>query len=402
MLTLSTEFVSLDRSQDNPMAFLHPSTLSPSFSQRSTFLHSTTSVHVSKRPADLPSRSSIRMDLPSKGVYDPSASPADIRAVVFGATGYIGRVVTQEFLEKGFAVTAFSRPKSGVSGKDTASDLETSFPNADIVLGDVTNPEDLPSAFEKLGAKGTVAVSCLASRTGGIADSQRIDYQATSDVLRAARAAGVKHFVLLSAVCVQKPELEFQRQKLRFEAELEQAAKEDEEFSYSVVRPTAFFKSLAGQVERLKNGKAYIMFGDGDLSKCNALSERDLARYMIECVTNEDRRNQILRIGGPGNPVTPKEQAEMLFNILGKKEKYVKVPIGIMDAAIGGLAWVEERTKWWGGLTDAVEFAKIGRYYAVEDMVAPGVGGDTLEQFFTEAVKDGGMKGQDLGAAKVL
>ena len=52
-------------------------------------------------------------------------------------------------------------------------------------------------------------------------DSWDIDYQATMNTLEAARAAGAKHFVLLSAICVQKPLLEFQRAKLKFEAALQ-------------------------------------------------------------------------------------------------------------------------------------------------------------------------------------
>jgi hypothetical protein len=36
-----------------------------------------------------------------------------------------------------------------------------------------------------------------------------------------AREKGTKHFVLLSAICVQKPLLEFQRAKLKFESDLQ-------------------------------------------------------------------------------------------------------------------------------------------------------------------------------------
>jgi divinyl chlorophyllide a 8-vinyl-reductase len=102
------------------------------------------------------------------------------------------------------------------------------------------------------------------------------------NTLEAARAAGAKHFVLLSAICVQKPLLEFQRAKLKFEAalqvgmasahtplcicmlcqgrmhfqaphrhtnaELRGMLQGAGDITYSIVRPTAFFKSLAGQV----------------------------------------------------------------------------------------------------------------------------------------------------------
>lgn len=92
-------------------------------------------------------------------------------------------------------------------------------------------------------------------------DSWAIDYQATANALQAARKAGAAHFVLLSAICVQRPLLEFQRAKLRFEAELQAAG----DITYSIVRPTAFFKSLAGQVTHLGLEPAY---GDLRMGVC--------------------------------------------------------------------------------------------------------------------------------------
>lgn len=51
-------------------------------------------------------------------------------------------------------------------------------------------------------------------------DSWLIDYQASLNCLEAARAQGAQHYVLLSAICVQKPLLEFQRAKLAMEKAL--------------------------------------------------------------------------------------------------------------------------------------------------------------------------------------
>ena len=70
-------------------------------------------------------------------------------------------------------------------------------------------------------AGGDVSViSCLASRSGVKTDSYLIDYQATLNVMEAARAAqqnhlpdNAIHFVLLSAFCVAKPLLQFQYAK---------------------------------------------------------------------------------------------------------------------------------------------------------------------------------------------
>jgi len=65
---------------------------------------------------------------------------------------------------------------------------------------------------------------------------------------------------------VQKPLLTFQQAKLKFEGALQAAG----DISFSIVRPTAFMKSLAGQVESCKAGGPYVMFGDGQLASCKA------------------------------------------------------------------------------------------------------------------------------------
>lgn len=230
-------------------------------------------------------------------------------------------------------------------------------------------------------------------------------------VLLLEKKLGAKHFVLLSAICVQKPLLEFQRAKLKFEAELMKETEMDSGFTYSIVRPTAFFKSLGGQVELVKDGKPYVMFGDGNLCACKPISEEDLASFIADCVLGEDKINQILPIGGPGKALTPLEQGEMLFRLLGKEPNFLKVPIGIMDFAIGVLDFL---VKIFPSMEDAAEFGKIGRYYAAESMLVldpetgeysaertPSYGEDTLEEFFEKVLREG-MAGQELGEQAIF
>mmetsp|Transcript_31623 Transcript_31623/g.100843 ORF Transcript_31623/g.100843 Transcript_31623/m.100843 type:complete len:230 (-) Transcript_31623:39-728(-) len=216
-----------------------------------------------------------------------------------------------------------------------------------------------------------------------------------------------RHFVLLSAICAQKPLLEFQRAKLKLEGELMEVPG----MTFSIVRPTAFFKSLGGQVESCKGGGPYVMFGDGQLAACKPISERDLASYMADAVQSSDLCNKILPIGGPGKAMTALEQGTLLFKLLGKEEKFIKVPIQVMDVVIkifdilAGL---------FPNLVDAAEFGKIGRYYAAESMLVwdddrgeydadatPSYGEDTLEAFFKKGIEEG-MAGQELGDQAVF
>lgn len=326
--------------------------------------------------------------------------PNQINVLVAGSTGYIGKFVVEELCRRGFNVVAVARRGSpGVSER------------AAVCFSDVTDPASLNKSLDALAVRFDVAVSCLASRSGGIKDSWNIDYTATKNTLAAARRLGAAHFVLLSAICVQKPQLAFQNAKLKFESDLAGEAASDPAFSYSIVRPTAFFKSLAGQVETVKDGKPYVMFGDGRICSCKPISERDLAAFIADCVTDKSKAGRVLPVGGPGKAVTPAEQAEMIFRQTGRKPWFVKVPIGVMDFAIGVLEFL---ARVFPAMEDAAEYGRIGRYYAVESMLVmdpatgeyreeetPAYGKDTLEEFFARVVREG-MAGQELGEQSIF
>ena len=48
-----------------------------------------------------------------------SREPKDVRVLVVGPTGYIGRFVTKELIQRGYQVVAFAREKSGIGGKSS-------------------------------------------------------------------------------------------------------------------------------------------------------------------------------------------------------------------------------------------------------------------------------------------
>jgi divinyl chlorophyllide a 8-vinyl-reductase len=179
--------------------------------------------------------------------------------------------------------------------------------------------------------------------------------------LQEAQASGVKHFVLLSAICVQKPLLTFQHAKLAFEDALVKSG-----MRYTIVRPTAFFKSLCGQIERVRKGKPFLLFGDGQLTACKPISDQDLGNYLAQCVSDPALHNRILPIGGPGPAITPLQQGEYLFSLLGQTPKYSHVPVKMMDAIIGALSVLGRLLP---PLANKAELARIGRYYATESML---------------------------------
>jgi divinyl chlorophyllide a 8-vinyl-reductase len=284
------------------------------------------------------------------------------RVMVLGATGTVGLATAMALVAQGYDVVCFGRSKPDIQLKAT------------FRLGDVTDTgsmRDLGFCREHFD----VLVSCLASRTGAPDDAWAIDYQAHSEALKIAKAAGVRHIVLLSAICVQKPKLAFQHAKLAFEKELIESG-----LTYSIVRPTALFKSLSGQIERLRKGKSFLLFGNGELTACKPISDDDLAAYLTQCIADETLHNRILPIGGPGPAITPKQQGEELFRLLARKPRYTHVPVAMLDGIIQSLNLLGTFSP---SLAKKAEFARIGRYYATESMLVLDQSTDTYDEYAT-------------------
>ena len=317
-----------------------------------------------------------------------------------GSTGYIGKAVVRALVKRGHGVVAFARPRSGVGGTEDEEATRRSFPGAEVRFGQATRLDSLVADGGQ-GESFDAVVCCLASRTGGVADSWRIDHQATANAIEAARRLGARQFVLLSAICVQKPLLAFQKAKRKVEEELKTSG-----LVWSIVRPTAFFKSLSAQVEPVRRGCPYVMFGDGQQTACTPISEEDLAEYMADCLEQPHLQNRVLPIGGPGPALTAKQQGELLFSLLGRPPRFLRVPVGLLDGVIGIFAALNRLVP---GLEDTLEYARIGRYYATESMLVwdpqtsaycadttPSTGTDTLADFYRR-ILDEGLHGQELG-----
>lgn len=321
------------------------------------------------------------------------------RVLVTGATGYIGRHVVEALSARGHDVVAVARPRAGVGGAMDEAATREALAGADVRFGDVTDPASLANALSRTALDAVI--SCLASRTGGVDDAWAIEDRAQRHVLDAAGEAGATRFVLLSAICVQRPKLAFQHAKLAFEGALRRSA-----MRWTIVRPTAFFKSLSGQLPKLQRGEPYVMFGDGELTACKPIAEQDLARYLVDCLEDSDRAGATLPIGGPGPAISPRAQGEMLFELMERPARFRRVPVGVMDAIVSGLTvagWLLPP------LRDKAELARIGRYYATESMLVwddtagrydadatPEYGERTLREFYARALREG-LAGQELG-----
>lgn len=300
------------------------------------------------------------------------------RIFLIGGTGTIGRATLRSLTEQGHDIVCFVRKQDPT--------LLSVFKDVEFRFGNVLDP----SSVSQEGLRGETfdaIISSLASRTGVSRDAWAIDYQAHSEILKLAQSHQIPQFILLSALCVQKPRLAFQKAKLAFENELISSG-----LTYSIIRPTAFFKSLSGQIKRVKNGKPFLILGDGRLTSCKPISDKDLGDFIVSCLNNPAQWNKILPIGGPGKAITPREQGEMIFALLGQKPRFQSLPIGLLKAirqVLLGLGHFNQK------LADKAELASIGLYYATESMLVwnpatqhyeekatPSTGHETLQAYY--------------------
>ena len=293
---------------------------------------------------------------------------------VAGSTGYIGKNVVKYALDNGFDVVTAKRHSDNKPGQLNKKLKVIKISN---------NDNNWIADLEKVD----VIISCLASRTGEPKDAHLVDYKLNCLLLEKAKALKCSQFILLSAICVQKPRLAFQFEKLAFEEELKKSG-----LNFSIIRPTAYFKSLSGQIENIKKGKPYVYFGDGQITQCNPISEKDLSLYILSCIKDKTKWRKILPIGGPKQSITPKDIGKILFEIFEVSPKYKSFPTKLLDAIRLLLLIISPFSNW---AKNKSELIKIAKYYATESMLiwdekkecydanmTPSTGKDTLRDYF--------------------
>ncbi len=287
--------------------------------------------------------------------------PARKTVLIVGATGYIGSKVVAEAVKQGHEVIAVTRSIKS----------EDQFPGAEVVAADVTDRASIAKVFNK---PVDAVISCLGCHSGIAKDFDAIDYQATLNVLHSALDNGTKEFILLSAICVRRPELPLQLAKLKFEDELMRCG-----IHYTIVRPTAYFWVFDSQARLIAKNRPAFLIGSGSQSVHNPISQEDLAEWMVSSIDNPERRDRVFVIGGPevdGNVISYKEAITMMFEAMGKEPRFISVPEWAFKSVI-------QITRFLGLFSHRIgsfhELLKIIWYYMQYDMRAPGYGTMTFK-----------------------
>ncbi|HMI50541.1 MAG TPA: SDR family oxidoreductase [Candidatus Saccharimonadales bacterium] len=215
--------------------------------------------------------------------------------LVTGATGTVGREVVAQLLQAGQSVRAMTRnpAKARIDSR------------VEVVTGDFRVPDTLAQAVE-----GTERVFSLTygPQTG---------VQERS-LARAAKAAGVRHIVKLSALGGDN---ETRNTIRKWHDEGEQAIR-DTGIAVTVLRPGAFMSNALHWRESIRaQGKVFSNYGDGKLPPVHP---RDIAAVAVRALTADGHEGRIYPITGP-EALSVSEQVRILSDATGKRIEYVPV-----------------------------------------------------------------------------
>ncbi len=190
--------------------------------------------------------------------------------LVVGATGQTGQLVVSKAIQRGLNVRALVR--------DTQRAQSLFMDQVQIVHGDVRQTETLRSAFE-----GVENVICATGGNPRSADTpEKVDFEGVRNQVDAAKAAGVKHFVLISSIAVTKPDhpLNAFGQILTWKLKGEEYLRKSD-LVYTIVRP--------GGLTDEAGGKKSLQIDQGDRIS-GMISRADVAETCLQLLDDPNAR----------------------------------------------------------------------------------------------------------------
>jgi uncharacterized protein YbjT (DUF2867 family) len=234
--------------------------------------------------------------------------------LIAGGTGNLGQRVVQLLLSRGESVRVLTRDPNQAERLWNDS--------VEIIAGDIL---DLSAVTQATTGVQTV-VSAIHGFSGtGIYNPHTVDQQGNHNLIQAACAAGVEHFILISIQgAVPDHPLELFRMKYLAEQEVQAST-----LLWTVIRPTAYMETWAKLVgEPLVMNGATRIFGRGQ-NPINFVSVYDVALFVVLAVAESTMRGTVIEVGGPEN-LTMHEFVQTFETVTGKSGKKRSVPLLMM------------------------------------------------------------------------
>jgi uncharacterized protein YbjT (DUF2867 family) len=239
--------------------------------------------------------------------------------LITGATGGIGRRVVRLLRQREQSVRAFVRLTSRYS--------ELEHRGAEIFIGDLLEERDIQKASR--------GVKYVISAHGSDSDALSLDYRANIELIDQAKANGVEHFVFISVLGADRGYEDAAVFKAKRAVERYLSASG---LNYTILRPSGLASNLLPLVEQFRQTGLYLLIGDRK-NRTSIVSTDDLARIVVDSVTVEGARNQILPVGGP--EILLREDIPRIFGrIFNKQPVIINSPLLAIDGLQSALGLI--------------------------------------------------------------
>jgi len=240
--------------------------------------------------------------------------------LVTGSTGFVGPHVVHALRERDKPVRALVRTPSGRSATTLAAW------GAELVQGDMTDRDSLRRAVD--GAE--VVVHLVAIRQGPEEQFRQIMEQGTRELVAAAQEAGVRRFVLMSALGTSeetKDLVPYYHAKWEQEQTLRTSGLE-----HVIFRPSFVFARDGGILPTFRKLAKLTpvtpIIGSGQ-QRIQPIWIDDVGAYFAQSVDVPEAANRIFELGGP-DVVSWNEFWQRLKSVLGQRRPSIHVPTRVM------------------------------------------------------------------------
>ncbi len=237
--------------------------------------------------------------------------------LITGGTGFVGSNLRQAM--RGQPIRLLVR--------DATRAEHLRGPDVEIAVGDITRPETLGAALS--GCSAVIHLVGIIEEAGSSFDE--VIRQGTANMLDAARAAGVRRFVHMSALGVRdNPQLPYMRAKWQAEQAVMASG-----LDWTILRPSVIFGPGDGFINPLAGlVRAPItpVAGDGR-SRFMPVAVEEVARIFARVVADPSTIGQIHELGG-GAEYTLSGMLDAISAELGKRHPRINVPVPLIMLAV--------------------------------------------------------------------
>lgn len=243
--------------------------------------------------------------------------------LVAGGTGFVGRAVVRELIERGEQIAVLTRDAARAEAKPG---LQTEYRE-----GDVRDPATLGAAMD--GVKAVIATQQFAGfpmeNPGKGRTFEEVDGKGTENLVAAAKAAGVERFIYLSgAGAAADAQYHWFRTKWRAEEAVRNGGT-----THVILRPSWLYGPDDAALNRFLNMSKFLPFvpliGSPGKQKVQPAFIDDVARIVAESVTNRATDNQTFEIGGP-EVLTMSELTKIALEVAGRRRLLLATPAPVM------------------------------------------------------------------------